>query len=71
MKKSGGRLFNQGRTKSISRPPRRIEPRQNEWQGDGNETAADAVGQNKKKENEWMGGFAIAHWEIVATDLHR
>ena len=29
MKKSGGRLFNQGRTRSISRPPRRIDPAKN------------------------------------------
>src|SRR6266700_8194284 len=47
---------------------RKSDPRQNEWQGDGNEPAADAVGQNEKKENEWMGGFAIAHWEILVTD---
>jgi hypothetical protein len=47
------------------------DPRQNEWQGDGNEPAANAIRQNEKKENERMGGFAIAHWEMVATDLHR
>src|SRR5438874_2629843 len=40
---------------------RKSDPRQNEWQGDGNETAANAVGKNEKKENERLGGFAIAH----------
>src|SRR5882724_9088452 len=40
---------------------RKSDPRQNEWQGDGNEPAADAIGENEKKENEWTGGIAIAH----------
>src|SRR5437764_1919493 len=40
---------------------RKSDPRQNEWQGDGNEPAADAIGENEKKENEWTGGIEIAN----------
>src|SRR5437762_14302774 len=31
---------------------RKSDPRQNKWQGDGSEPAADAIGQNEEKENE-------------------